>query len=149
RGPYQAVLVAKGLRESLGATEMIEQPWVLRERRERAPELEPDVDRPLCVLPRIGQALEGLERLLEVRDGLPVGRAPEGLSARLAEVCDRLFPSLTPDGVVCEPLDVLGEAFRVERLDRLADADVEGSPAVVQEALVGHLVGERVLECVG
>src|SRR5262249_8856027 len=74
RGRHQALLVTQGLRERLGAAEVIEQAGVLAERRKGTSELEPDVDRPLCALPRIGQALEGLERLLEVRDGLPVGR---------------------------------------------------------------------------
>jgi hypothetical protein len=69
---------------------MIEQPWVLAEGRERASELEPEVDRRLGALTRRGEALEDLERLLEVGGSLPVGRASEGLDARLPEVADSL-----------------------------------------------------------
>jgi len=95
---------------------MIEQPGVLGEGRERASELEPDVDHLLAALPRRGEALEGLERLLEVGGGLPVGKSPESLDASLREVGNGLLPLLAPGGVVREPLDVLGEALRVERL---------------------------------
>jgi hypothetical protein len=50
---------------------------------------------------------------------------------------------------MCEPLDVLGEAIGIERLDRLSDSDVERASAFVKEAPVGHVVSERVLERVG
>ena len=45
-----------------------------------------------------------------------------------------------------EPLDLLAEAIPVERLDRLDDPRVQRAPALLEQAAVGHLVGERVLE---
>jgi hypothetical protein len=84
-------LVAEALRQGLGAAEMIEQPWVLGEGRERASELEPDVDHPLVALAGRGKALEGLEHLLKVGGGFPVGRSSEGLDARLTEIVDGLL----------------------------------------------------------
>ena len=45
-----------------------------------------------------------------------------------------------------EPLDVLGQALGVERLDGVDDPGVERAPAILEQAPVGHLVGERMLE---
>ena len=50
------------------------------------------------------------ERLLEVRDSLSIsGTRRERLGARLSKVANRLVPSLRPEGVVRQPLDLLGE----------------------------------------
>ena len=48
-----------------------------------------------------------------------------------------------------QTFDVLVETVAVERLDRPDNPGVEGAPTLLQEAAVGHLVGERVLERVG
>jgi hypothetical protein len=45
-----------------------------------------------------------------------------------------------------EPLDLLTEAITVEALHGLRDPDVEVTAPAGEEAPVGHLVGERVLE---
>ena len=45
-----------------------------------------------------------------------------------------------------EPLDLLAEAVSVERLDRLDDPRVERAAPLLQQAAVGDLVRERVLE---
>ena len=41
---------------------------------------------------------------------------------------------------------MLGEALGVELLDGVADDAVQGSAALLEHALVGHVVGEGVLE---
>ena len=48
--------------------------------------------------------------------------------------------------MVGEPVDVLAEAVAALRLQRLHDPGVELAPPLLQEALVGHLIGQRVLE---
>ena len=45
-----------------------------------------------------------------------------------------------------QPLDLLGQPVGIEPLDRLHDPRVEGPPALAEEAAVGHLVRQRVLE---
>src|SRR5215510_3977917 len=45
-----------------------------------------------------------------------------------------------------QAFDLLREPLRVQRLDPLDDASVQSSPSVLQEAPVGHLVCERMLE---
>src|SRR5262247_4004201 len=45
-----------------------------------------------------------------------------------------------------QAFDVLREPLRVQRLDRLDDASVQSSPPVLEDAPVGHLVRERMLE---
>ena len=76
----------------------------------------------------------------------PGGRARERLGAGLAEIGHGLVPHLAPEGVVGQPLDLLGEPVGVESLDRLDDPRVEAAPALLEQAAVGHLVGQGVLE---
>ena len=45
-----------------------------------------------------------------------------------------------------QPLDLLGQALGVEPLDGLDDPGVERAPPVLEQAVVGHLVREGVLE---
>src|SRR5262249_58174334 len=45
-----------------------------------------------------------------------------------------------------QPLHVLREPLRVQRLDRRDDASVQSPPPVLQDAPVGHLVRQRMLE---
>ena len=48
--------------------------------------------------------------------------------------------------MVGETVDVLAEAIAALRLQRLHDPRVELAPPLLQEALVGHLIRQRVLE---
>ena len=79
-------------------------------------------------------------------DRLAVGRAQEGLGAGLAQVAHRLVPDLALPRVVRQPLHVLDEAIGVQALDGGHHRGVQGAPALPQQARVGHVVGERVLE---
>src|SRR5215813_13875117 len=45
-----------------------------------------------------------------------------------------------------QAFDLLFSSLRVQRLDRRDDASVQSPPPVLQDAPVGHLVRERVLE---
>ena len=45
-----------------------------------------------------------------------------------------------------EPLDLLGEPITIQPLDRIRDPGMHGSPPVVEQALVRHVVSESVLE---
>ena len=89
---------------------------------------------------------EGAERLLEVPHGLAVGRPRHGLLPRLPAVGQGLVPHLAPQGMVGQPFDLLGQPVAGERLEGLDDAGMERAPPLLQQAAVGHLVGEGVLE---
>ena len=65
------------------------------------------------------------------------------------EIGDRFFPQFPVQGVVGQPLGLLRHAVGRKLLDRLGDARVQITAPVVQQALVGHLVREGVLESVG
>src|SRR6266850_6966933 len=111
-------------------------------------ELEPDVDGLLDLRAVFGQMAEGVQRLLEIRDRLVVGGARGGLDTGLARIVHRLVPELPSRRVVGEPVDVLEQTVGVTRLDGEDDARVEMPARLRPEALVGHLVGERVPEAV-
>ena len=93
-----------------------------------------------------GRCGEGAERLLEVPHGLAVGRPRQGLLPRLPAVRQGLGPHLPPQGMMGQPFDLLGHPVPGERLQGLNDAGMQGPPPLLQEAPVGHLVRESMLE---
>ena len=105
-----------------------------------------EVDGQLGRLPGLGETAEGPERLLQVGNGLAVGGPRHGPEPGLAEIDDRLLPQLAAQGVVGQPLGLLGDALGREPLDGLGDAGVQGAPPLVEQAPVRDFVGERVLE---
>ena len=48
--------------------------------------------------------------------------------------------------MVGEPFELLGQTVGRESLDGVHDVSVEGAPPLLQQAAVGNLMGERVLE---
>ena len=57
-----------------------------------------------------------------------------------------LVPHLAAKSVVGETVDALGQPVRVDALDDAHDPRVDGAPPVLEQAAVGDLVGQRVLE---
>ena len=94
----------------------------------------------------LGQVREGLERLLEERHRLTERGAVIGLGAGLPAVGHGLVPHLAPQGMVGQAFDLLGHPLGRERLEGLDNAGVEHPPPLLQEAAVGHLVGQGMLE---
>ena len=89
---------------------------------------------------------EGTERLLEVPHGLAVGRPRHGLLPRLPAVRQGLVPHLAPQGMMGQAFDLLGHPVPGERLQGLDDAGMQRAPPLLEQRLVGHLLGEGVLE---
>jgi hypothetical protein len=104
------------------------------------------VDHALAHLAGRWQVREGIERLLEVRDSFVRGRATTRPGTRLLEIRRCLVPDLGPQAMVSEPLDVLGEPVAMQHLDGVHQAGVECPTPLLQQAAVGHFVGQRVLE---
>ena len=48
--------------------------------------------------------------------------------------------------MVGQPFDLLGQPLPGERLEGLDDAGMERAPPLLEQRLVGHLLGEGVLE---
>jgi hypothetical protein len=92
------------------------------------------------------QRLEGAERLLEPGSGVRERRPRGRLEPGLPEIVHRLLPQLASEGLMGEPLDLSPEAIPMERLDRLNDPCMKLAATFLQQAAVGDLVGERVLE---
>ena len=136
------------LGERLGLVQVVDSRLgFARARRATARKLEPQVDGLLAGRAARRQVPERLERLLEVGHRLAVRRARRRLRARPAAgrrpPCSHTSPRTR---MVGEPLDVLGQAVGVQRLDRLHDPRVQRAPPLLEQAAVGDLVGERVLE---
>src|SRR6185369_17434350 len=94
----------------------------------------------------VRQRGEDAQRLFEPGPGVPERRARGRLESGLPEVVHLLLSQLSPTGVVGEPLDVLTEAIRVERLDRRDDPRMKLLAALLQEPAVRDVLRERVRE---
>jgi hypothetical protein len=124
------VLVAERPGEHLRFAQVLSHARSIAERLERVPEIESDVDGQLGRLPGLGETVEGSHRLLQVGYRLAVGGPRAGPESRLAEIHDRLLPYLTPDGVMGQLFDVLGQPVLVCSLDRFQNCCVHG-PALL------------------
>ena len=144
--PPKPPLVTEPLRQRACLVQHLAHPRELAERPEGAPLLEAQVDELLGPLPAVWQLVEGDPCLLEVGEGVPGGRAVERPDPRLPAVLDRLVPHLPAKRVVRQPLHLFTQPVRVEPLHRRHDLGVKLATAVLEQAPVGDLVRERVLE---
>jgi hypothetical protein len=94
----------------------------------------------------LGEVSMRVDGLFVARQRIAVGPAVVRLLPCLPAVCQGLVPDLAPQGMVGEPSDLVGQAVSIERLQGLDDARVQHPPPPQQEAVVGHLLGEGMLE---
>ena len=114
------------------------------ERAEGYAQGEPEVDGLLEGVAPLRQVREGAERLLKGPCGLTGSRPRQGLLPRLAAVRHGLVPHLPPQGMVGQPFHLLGQPVPGERLQGRDDAGVPRAPLLLEQHLVGHLLGEGV-----
>src|SRR5262245_12509933 len=114
--------------------------------RHRHAEIEPHVDGPPQRLRTRRQPGQELERLLEALPALRDGPTGADLAARLAEIVHGLVPDSAADGVMREQLHGRDGGTLLELLHRLDYRGVERGLPLVEEATVGNLVSEGVLE---
>jgi hypothetical protein len=89
---------------------------------------------------------QGLQRLLVSVGGLTVRRLGKRPRAGLLPIPHRLLPQLPLGRVVRETLGVLAEPIRVDRLRGIDDPRMQGPPSFQEQAPVGDVVGQGVLE---
>ena len=93
--------------------------------------------------------LENPQSVLALADGLAVCIVRASLAGRLQAVLDRTRPHLALQVVPGQGLVELGEALGVQILDDLTSAAVQRAAVLLEQALVRHVVRERVLEQIG
>jgi hypothetical protein len=138
--------VVEGCGEGCGLVQICQDTPSVARRPERHAQGEPEIDGLLARVALLWQMREGTERLFEGPHGLAVSRPRQGLLPRLPAVHQGLVPHFAPQGMVGQAFDLLGHAVGRERLKSLDDAGVEYPPPLQQEAAVGDLMGEGVLE---
>jgi hypothetical protein len=74
---------------------------------------------------------EGMERLLDVSDGLAVGRARHRLLPCLPGVGEGLVPDLAPQGMVSQVFDLFGEPVPGECLEGLDNPGMQRPPPLL------------------
>src|SRR5262245_11187979 len=90
--------------------------------------------------------VDGRDGLLEAGRRLSKGQPRRRLPPSLAQVAERRLPPLGGHGMMGETVNVLDQPPRVEALDGLDDSSVQLLAPLAQEALVGDVVSEGVLE---
>ena len=86
------------------------------------------------------------QRLLEAPYRFSVGRACGGLGTGLSTIREGFFPHLAPEGMVRQVFHLLIQAVRIQPFDRRDDPRVEGTPTLLEQASIGDLLREGVLE---
>ena len=132
--------------EGLGLPHALEQVTEPRERSQRRPEVEPQVDGLLERLPRLGQLRERVQRLLEACRRLPIRPPGERQDACATQVGHGLVPHAGGAEVAAERRGVRIEVGVMHRLDRLAGLPVEHGLACREKHAGGHLANAIVGE---
>ena len=94
----------------------------------------------------VGQVLKRRERLLEHSHRFAIRIASGGLESGLPGVRYSLIPHLAPERVIGKVLHVLDEPRAMKVLDRIDDAAVHLTATLSEQALVGDVLGESMLE---
>jgi hypothetical protein len=105
-----------------------------------------EIDGLLARVLMLREMLQRHQHLLEVPDRFPVGRARGSLGTGVTKVREGLAPRLTPEGVVREAFNLFIQALGRKPFDGLDNPSVEGAPTLLEQAAIGHLLRERVLE---
>ena len=138
--------VVEGCREGFRLAQVRSGYAQVARRQKRSALGESEIDRLLARVVRLRQMREGAERLLERPHGLSVGRPRHGLLPRLSAVRQGLVPHLAPQGMVRQAFNLFGHPLGSERLQGLHNLGMQRPPPLLQEATVGHLVGQGMLE---
>jgi hypothetical protein len=146
RDPPQPRLVIEGRGEGGSLAQVVECLPEFSECHERIPEVEPEIDGLLLRGAILWEMPEGCQGLLEAHHDLSEGRMRKRLGTSLPTVHQGLVPDLTPEGMLGQPFRMLGQTVGIEPFAGCDDAGVQGPAPLLQEAPVGHLVGESVLE---
>ena len=99
-----------------------------------------------CVSRVSGRCGSTLSACSKYATDLAAGRPRQGLLPCLPAVDQGLVPHLAPQGMVRQPFDLLGHPVPGERLEGLDDLGMEHPPPLLEEAVIGDLVGQGVLE---
>ena len=132
--------------DDLGLAQMLELAPAFTELAQHRPQVETQLE----TAPQRGlalrQVLQDAERLLVARAGVGQRRARGGLAAGHVQVMHRLVFELAAHGMMGKPLDVLAEPVGIELFHGLDDAGVGVAAALLQQLVIGDVVGERVGE---
>jgi hypothetical protein len=101
------------------------------------------------VIAAVRAAGEQRQRPAEVGDRLGIGQPRIGLGSRLLPVGDRLVDQPGRGAVIGQQLGLGGRGVGKPRLERLGDAGVQPLAVAVQQAGVGGVANQGVLEGIG
>jgi hypothetical protein len=132
--------------QRLGLAQQGEAPPILSECGQRDAQREAELDGLSPGVAGLRQVLESLEGLLKGGHGLAEGGAVPGPGASVVAVGHGFVPHLAPEGVVGQPVDLLGHPLPGERLHGLDNQGMQRPPSLQQETPIGHLMRQGVLE---
>src|SRR5712691_3333525 len=107
-GPPQVMLIAQGLGETFGLSQVGKDLLPVSKGHERNAQVKAQIDGLLAYLTTIGEMSEGSQRLLKVRHRLPIGPTCCCLGPCLPAVEEHLLPRLTAQSMVRHLFDLLG-----------------------------------------
>jgi len=144
--PPQPMPIVEGRGEGFGLTQRRQDTLPVGRWHERREQGKVQIDGLLACVTRLRQMRQGTERLLDISHSLTIGRPCYSLLPRLSAVHQGLVPHLAPQSMVGQPFDLLGHLVRSKCLQGCNNTGMQYPPPFLQEAAIGHLVGQGVLE---
>ena len=139
-GPPQAALVAQGLGEAFRVAQIVEEQPEFSERHQGLLQVKPEIDGLCQRVAVLGEVMQGHQRLLEGGHRLAVGRARQRPGPGLPAVGHGLVPHLAPEGMVRQPVDLLGEPLWRQPVEGFDNAGIEHAPSILEQTPIGNLV---------
>src|SRR5262249_9556837 len=96
--------------------------------------------------PALRQFFQSTQRLVEGSPGVSECRSRGRLPSGLPEIVHCLLLQVALDGMIGEPLDLLGQPVGVKVFDGSYDTSVDLPATFVEHPAIGDVVSERVLE---
>ncbi|MCC7371983.1 MAG: hypothetical protein IT306_26445 [Chloroflexi bacterium] len=142
----KAALIPQHLGRGHCLAKVLADSHILGEPPERRAQSQSDLDPLLQMLAGVGQMPRRLECLFEICGGPAVGRTCLRFQAGVARVHHSQLPQRGAQGIVGEPLDVLGEPVNVRLPVRVGHAGVQDPTSFLEQAAVRDLLREGELE---
>jgi hypothetical protein len=130
----------------LGGAEVVQGALMLPEDHAGTAQVAPQVDGLLMRLAVLRQILQRRHGLFVTPHGFAGRRALHSLRPGLPTVEEGFVPHLPAHGMLGQALDLIRQAVASERLQGLDDLRMQRPPPLLEQAAVGHLVRQRVLE---
>jgi hypothetical protein len=90
--------------------------------------------------------LQSHQRLLKAYRRFSIGRVLQCSDPSIPKISESLFPYLTSQGVMCEPLDLLSQLLTTESFKSFHNPRMQNTSSLLEQTVIGDLMRQGVLD---